>query len=86
VNKPYESKNTPAFDEHHPDYVPSLATFLVKAAMITISCYLFVDLVSAAPPEGNAIKFWPGRINFFSQIQSTTLEELTIRAFTTIAI
>ena len=85
MNKPYESKNTPAFDERHPDYVPSRAIFLVKAVMIAISCYLFVDLVSAAPPEGNAIKFWPGRINFFSRIQSTTPEELTIRAFATMA-
>lgn len=53
--------------------------------MIAISCYLFVDLVSAAPPESNAIKFWPGRINFFSRIQSTTPEEFTIRDFATMA-
>jgi len=53
--------------------------------IIAISCYLFVDLVSAAPPEGNAIKFWPGRINFFSRIQSTTPGGLTVRAFATMA-
>ena len=81
MNKPYESKNTPAFDECHPGYVPSRAIFLVKSMMVAVSCYPFVDLVSAAPPEGNAIKFGPGRINFFSRIQSTTPEELTIGAF-----
>ena len=77
-------KITLAFDERRPIYVPSRAIFLVKAVMIAVSCY-FVDLVSAAPPEGNAIKFRPGRINFFNQIQSTTPEVLTIRAFATMA-
>ncbi|OCL14832.1 putative toxin biosynthesis protein [Glonium stellatum] len=83
VNKPYESRNTPTFDEHRPGYVPCRANFLIKSAIIAGSCYLFVDLVSAAPPENNATRFGPGHVSIFGRIQDVTLQELTIRAFST---
>ena len=79
-------KNVPRFSNADPNYVPSRAAFLRRAARIALLSYLGLDLLgSMSDPEIGNRFLVPSKIPVFRRLGEVTLEEIVIRSFSTLA-
>ncbi|TVY85653.1 Acetyltransferase, partial [Lachnellula willkommii] len=85
VNTGYEARNTPTFSDSDPRYVPSKRAFLVKESLMTVLCYLLLDLMAQRPPSPNAPQlFDKALIPVFCRLGEVTLPQLRLRALSII--
>ncbi|KAJ5656695.1 membrane bound O-acyl transferase family-domain-containing protein [Penicillium longicatenatum] len=79
-------RNIPQFSDKDPNHIPSRAAFLRRTARIAALSYLGMDLLSSMsdPEVGNRFLV-PSRVPFFRRLGEVTLEEVSIRSFSTIA-
>lgn len=85
VNTPAEVKNVPQFSARQ-GYVPSRGAFLLRTAMISSICYLFLDLSSSQPPpKNNAELFSWEKVPLLTRLGDATVQQLTLRLISTLS-
>jgi hypothetical protein len=84
VGTPFEIRGTPPFSRRIPSYVPSKSKFLGQKALLLLSCYLTLDVLTfASRPEQNTVLYQSGRI-FWRDPENLSVEQLIVRSTTTL--
>lgn len=86
IGTPYEVRNVPRFSKDANE-APSRAVFLRQTAVAIMASYIVVDICSLAPPpEKDAGLFAPNIVPVLSRLAHLSVEELAVRAFSTLAV
>ena len=81
VNTRHEARNTPAFKDSDPSWVPSKPAFLARESAVALLCYFLLDLMAQRPPAPNAPQlFDEALVPVFRRLSEVTLPQLRLRA------
>lgn len=84
VGTPFEIRGIPPFSRGTPSYVPSKSKFLGQKALLMLSCYLTLDLLTfASQPEQNAIIYQRSRMSWRNP-ENLSVEQLIVRSTSTL--
>ncbi len=84
VGTPFEMKGVPRFSQDNPSYVPSKSRFLGKKALLLLSCYLILDLLTfASQLDQNPILYHDVRISWKNP-ENLSTEQLIVRSTSTL--
>ena len=84
VGTPFEIREIPRFSQENPNYVPSKSRFLGQKAILLLSCYLTLDLLTfASQPKQNPIRYHYGRISW-RKSENLSVEQLIVRSTSTL--
>lgn len=80
IGTPFEVPGIPHFSTKDPNYVPSKATFLREKAMLLLSCYLILDIMTlASQPDQNPVLYNTSRVSWMNS-SNLSMEQLITRS------